>query len=139
MKRPVILTSPRLLLGCLACAALLFVCVRDARGGWYLMEPPSVATPGDRHYLTAHLSHWLVLESFDAAPDCEKARREVRQDAAIDRARRYPVCIASDDPRLAERVRNAAVYVPGTVFVLQQGPALLLLLRRDRPARTLGR
>ncbi len=104
-----------------------------------MMEPPSVATPGNRLYLTAHLSHWLVLESFDAALDCEKARREVRQDAAIGRARPYPVCIASDDPRLAERVRNAAMFVPGTILVLQQGPALLLLLRRDRPARTLGR
>jgi hypothetical protein len=103
------------------------------------MEPPSVATPGSRLYLTAHLSDWLVLESFDAAPDCEKARREVRQDAAIGRARPYPVCIASDDPRLAERVRNAAAFVPGTILVLQQRPALLLLLRRDRPARTLGR
>jgi hypothetical protein len=139
MKRPVMLTSPRLLLGCVACAALLFACVKDARGGWYLMEPPSVATPANRLYLTAHLSHWLVLESFDAALDCEKARREVRQDAAIARARPYPVCIASDDPRLGERVRNAAGFAPGTILVLQQGPALLLLLRRDRPARTLGR
>jgi hypothetical protein len=136
MKRPVMLTSPRFLLGCLACAALLFVCARDARGGWYLMEPPSVATPGDRLYLTADLSHWLVLDSFDAAAECEKVRRVVRQDAAIGSGRPYPVCIASNDPRLAERVRNPAVFVPGTTFVLQQGP---VLLRRDRPPRTLGR
>jgi len=122
------------------CSVAFFLSVaRDAQGGWYLMEPPSVRTPADRIYLGAPLSRWLVLESFDHAPDCEKARGEARQEAASDGSRSYPACIASDDPRLVEGARNAAQFVPRTIFVLQQGPALLLPHRCDRPPRALGR
>jgi hypothetical protein len=103
-----------------------------AWGGWYLMEPPSVATPSDRLFLREPLVHWNVLESFDSAADCEKARAIVRRDDR--RTESYPACIATNDPRLARFATPV-----GNFMILAPCRFLPAFRQGDRPARTLGR
>jgi hypothetical protein len=105
-----------------------------ACGGWYLMEPPSVTTSADRLFLREPLTHWSVLASFDHAADCEKTRTSLRHHDKGRRADIYPVCIATNDPRLT----RLALPVGGLVIF---GPLGLCPAFRqmERPARTLGR
>jgi hypothetical protein len=104
-----------------------------ARGGWYLMEPRSVTTPADHLFLGEPLLQWSVLESFDYAADCEKAKTSLRHHDEGRRAEIYPTCIASDDPRLA----RLAPPVGG--FAILRPSRLRPACQWDRPARTLGR
>jgi hypothetical protein len=128
----------RIVRALLAAALYLLWSAAAASAGWYLMEPPSVQTPGNRLYLAAPLWGWAVLESFDRASDCEKARSEgPRGGDGVGRAERYPVCLATDDPRLADGYRNNAIPLVPNSFWFVQVP--LRLYRCARPARTLGR
>jgi hypothetical protein len=104
--------------------------VGETLAGWYLMEPSSVHTPADQFYLAAPLSQWIVLESFDQVADCEAARREAHR---LGRWQRYPVCIATNDPRLAS---DARPLLP-TPFWFAQVPVCRRVTRR--PLRSLGR
>jgi hypothetical protein len=103
---------------------------KEAPAAWYLMEPPSVQTPAQQLYLAAPLSQWIVLESFDRVSDCEGARRVARRSG---RGHRSPVCIATDDARLAVDARS----VVRTQFWLAQIP--VCCGATGRPSRSLGR
>jgi hypothetical protein len=99
---------------------------KEAPAAWYLIEPPSVQTPAQQLYLAA----LIVLESFDRVSDCEGARREARR---LGRGHRSPVCIATDDARLAVDARS----VVRTPFWLVQIP--VCCGATGRPSRSLGR
>jgi hypothetical protein len=94
--------------------------------GWYLIEPPALATNQNVPDLTAPLSRWTVKYKAQAAADCEKRRSldnllaldpDFRQYAEITARQKGEVfsaqklidfvmpqaCIASHDPRLKEK------------------------------------
>lgn len=77
--------------------------------GWYLMVPPLIANPnpttGGQLEVSAPLSKWEIVRSFDTAAECNEARQRTAAsgvgNAEAQRLwQKYATCIASDDPRL---------------------------------------
>jgi hypothetical protein len=74
--------------------------------GWYLMVPPGKSNSGVEPDLQWPLAQWSSLQSFDAAADCERAKKELQlKYMSLSSAHRVTVfematCVEADDPRL---------------------------------------
>jgi len=85
--------------------------------GWYLMSPPVNGDSPATAFLKrlAPLSEWDIVDSYDTAAECRKARKQYAEDIpntlssakATDNGMRITIdkaqgakCIATDDPRL---------------------------------------
>jgi hypothetical protein len=77
--------------------------------GWYLMAPP-IYTPAYRVDLSAPISAWDIIGSFNTASDCTdiliKLKKQrlgnphSKKQKALHRRTDNSRCIATDDPRL---------------------------------------
>jgi len=90
--------------------------VAVAAAGWYVIAPSFNEQKHWQSNLTALLSYWAVLHSFDTAKDCEDFRTEMQSKLgeastappgnaheAVEAGERYAQYISSDDPRLRDR------------------------------------
>ena len=83
--------------------------------GWYLIAPSFSKQGNWQPNLTAPLSYWAVIQSFDSAKECEDFRTATQKrfgappttpTNAKEAARagaQYAQCISSDDPRLKQK------------------------------------
>jgi hypothetical protein len=80
--------------------------------GWYLMMPPPPDRPNGPVDISASLSRWEIIDSFDGAEECSKYRFIIQGFMADPTTgkKRDPtprgaaaVCISTDDPRLKSK------------------------------------
>ena len=86
--------------------------------GWYLMVPPFRTCSECSHYfqpnpLNAPFDKWAIVDTFDTVAECKKDLLEYLQKArewkdkdwpSVHYVATYGRCIATDDPRLKEKL-----------------------------------
>ena len=73
--------------------------------GWYLMAPPTSIKYGAVVWdMSAPVTKWMVIKSFDTVEECEESKASFEEEANQIRPT-YDVdsCVASNDPRLQEK------------------------------------